>query len=97
MSLHVRGFDQSTLEAYFRKLSNQGVSIENTVREDVVAACGRQVYLLDAFAFRVWNWVSTGRLLDQSVVRSLLGGELRGYFDQIVEVLRDGPNLLAAV
>ena len=97
MTLPLKPFYNRDVATFFAALEREGVSLETASRNEVLALCGGNPYLLDGFAFHAWEHVEHGGKIDGEWIRDTGGELVRDYLSQVSTVLQDGPMLSKAV
>ena len=78
-------------------LETRGVALGAADREEVLALCGGNPYLLDGFAFHAWERADQGERIDSEWIQAIGGELVRDYLPQVSTILQDGPMLSKAV
>ncbi len=97
MTLSLKPFLDSEVERFFAALEREGVALEAAERQEVLALCGGNPYLLDRVAFHAWEHVAQGERIDSAWIRDIGGELVRDYLPQVSTILQDGPMLSKAV
>lgn len=90
-------FSDSDTAAFFTRLDSDGVSVNQASRESVRDVCGSVPYLLDCFAYRAWERVQRGLLVDLDWVSETCSELAASYVEQIIPILVDSSLLLKAI
>lgn len=90
-------FSTSDTALFFARLDSDGISMNQACRESVRDVCGSVPYLLDCFAYRAWERVQRGLLLDLDWVSETCSELAATYVEQITPILVDSSLLLKAV
>lgn len=75
MTLALKPFLDNEVTRFFTALETRGVALRAVDREEVLALCGGNPYLLDGFAFHAWERADQGDRIDSEWIRAI-GGEL---------------------
>ena len=78
-------------------LETRGVALGAADREEVLALCGGNPYLLDGFSFHAWERADQGERIDSEWIQAIGGELVRDYLPQVSTILQDGPMLSKAV
>ena len=97
MTLALKPFLDNEVTRFFAALETRGVALRATDREEVLALCGGNPYLLDGFAFHAWERADQGDRIDSEWIRAIGGELVRDYLPQVSTILQDGPMLSKAV
>lgn len=97
MTLALKPFFDPDVAKFFATLEREGVSLGTAERDEVLALCGGNPYLLDGFAFHAWEHVEHGGRIGSEWIRDTVGELVRDYLPQVSTVLQDGPMLSKAV
>ena len=97
MTLPVRPLSAFDVSSFFSRLDDEGVSLKDPERAQVLSLCGGHPYLLDAFGYHAWDHVEQGGRIGVEWIETTCGTLVRDYFQQITTILDDGRMLSKAV
>jgi len=97
MTIPLRSFSDDDFLTFLTRLREVGMVIDDLMRKEITAVCGKHPFLLDVFSYHAWEQARKGQPLSLEWFRSTIGGSIRDYFQQIASILQDGPMLSQAV